>query len=148
MTTAEMLLWILGATLVAVYAGARLWAGYEHQVGVIPFVEAREHAPTGPMNLARVPESTPVIAAVNLPAPPGHAVIAALGVPGIELAITEFTQFHCIINLPVVSLQDAHVLDETDGPVLAQLTCHPLSLVDNVLQQPFFVRSAAAEGLM
>jgi hypothetical protein len=148
MTIAEMLLWILGATLVAVYAGTRLWAGYERQEGVIPLVEARERAPAGPVNLARVPESTPIIATVKLPAPVRHAVIAALEVPGIERATTEVTQFHCFINLPVAALHDAHVLGDTGEPVLAQLTCQPLSLVDNVLQQPCFVRSAAAEGRM
>jgi hypothetical protein len=151
MKTAELVLWTLGATLVAVYAGALLWTDYERQEGVTSFVEAREVGQMGPqvdpMLQARVAAGTTTVAAVNVPAPAGDAVIAVLRTPGIERATLERTQFYCTIELSVVDLHDVHVLDDTGEPVLTLVTCHPHFLVDHAPQR-FIARAVAAEGQM
>lgn len=89
MKTAEMLLWILGTTLLAVYAGTRSWGEYERQEGVISFVEARKPGPMDPMLQAQTIQArvTDGAAAVNVPAPIADAVIAVLRIPGIELEV-------------------------------------------------------------
>ena len=96
MKTAEMLLWILGTTLLAVYAGARSWGEYERQESLISFVEARESSqtnhPTDPMLQARVAGAT-TARLVNLPAPDDlvapapDTVIAVLRIPGVKLEV-------------------------------------------------------------
>jgi len=95
MKTAELLLWILGATLLAVYAGARSWGEFQRQEGVISFVEARDHASRAPIRpLLELPRELPLAEPTragtgSMPAPTQDmdVVIALLRIPGIELEV-------------------------------------------------------------
>jgi hypothetical protein len=145
MKTTELVLLILGAMLVAAYAGARTWADYERQEVVTSFVEARE---MDRMLQARVADGATSFAAVNVPAvPAGDAIIAVLRTPGIGRAALELTQLYCIIELSVSNLHEVYVLDDTAEPMLTLVTCHPHFLVDNEPKR-LIGRAVASEGLM
>lgn len=81
MKTAEMLLWILGTTLLAGYAGARSWGEFQRQDGVNSFVELQELSPFKPAmaGIDGMPGDAGDAA--------GDAVIALLRIPGLALEV-------------------------------------------------------------
>ena len=88
MKVSEILLWILGTTLLAFYFGAGYWGEHQRREGLASFVEAREIAPVAwpidTQTVEAVHARLPSVADAE-PAPDG--VIAVLRIPGIELEI-------------------------------------------------------------
>jgi sortase A len=86
--TAETLLWILGATLLAVYFGAGYWGEHQRRDGLASFAQAQALAPVewqrDPQADAAVPARMPSAAEAQATQ---DAVIAVLRIPGIELEV-------------------------------------------------------------
>jgi sortase A len=84
----EMMLWILGTTLLVFYFGARYWGEHQRREGVASFAEVQQPAPVewlsdahaGDAVPARMPSGSAAEAAQD-------AVIAVLRIPGIELEV-------------------------------------------------------------
>lgn len=81
----EIMLWIVGATLLAVFAGAQAWGEIERQRDVAAFTEARQPAPVQSANRER--QSTPPAVERASRQPPHDAVLAILRIPGIALEV-------------------------------------------------------------
>ncbi|MGK2926340.1 MAG: class D sortase [Lysobacterales bacterium] len=78
----ELMLWIVGATLLALFAGVQAWGESERQNDVAAFVQARQ-------TLAPVSDAVP-LSPVNTPETgiaPADAVLAILRIPGIALEV-------------------------------------------------------------
>jgi sortase A len=88
MKTSEMLLWILGTTLLAFYFGASYWGEHQRHEGLASFAELREIAPVErPHDThagAAVPAGLPFVADGPVAQ---DGVIAVLRIPGIELEV-------------------------------------------------------------
>jgi sortase A len=86
--TAETSLWILGATLLAVYFGAGYWGEHQRRDGLASFAQAQALAPVewqrDPQADAAVPARMPSAAEAQATQ---DAVIAVLRIPGIELEV-------------------------------------------------------------
>jgi sortase A len=88
MKVSEIMLWILGTTLLAFYFGASYWGEHQRREGLASFAEVREIAPVewprdsqaGDVVPAGLPAGADVEAAQD-------AVIAVLRIPGIELEV-------------------------------------------------------------
>jgi sortase A len=88
MKVSEMLLWILGTTLLAFFFGAHYWGEHQRREGLALFAEVRQPAPVDWMSDAHAADAVPV----GLPSPADEeaakdAVIAVLRIPGIELEV-------------------------------------------------------------
>ena len=91
MKTSEMLLWIAGTTLLAVFFGATYWGEHQRQEGLASFAEARQLTAVEQVRntdrsaaIAAVPAGLRYVAD-TVPAEDG--VIAVLRIPGIELEV-------------------------------------------------------------
>jgi sortase A len=88
MKISEMLLWILGTTLLAVYVGASYWGEHQRREGVASFAEVQQLAPVERLHDAHAGEPVPArMPTVAHAAAARDAVIAVLRIPGIELEV-------------------------------------------------------------
>lgn len=88
MKTSEMLLWILGTTLLAFYVGASYWGEQQRREGLASFTVARELGTVEWVRDGQVASAVPA----GLPSAADaeavqDAVIAVLRIPGIELEV-------------------------------------------------------------
>ena len=91
MKSLEIMLWIVGATLLALFAGAQAWGEIERQRDVAAFVQARQLASAHDAIRAQpVTDRSVGIAPVTGPLTwqsPADAVLAILRIPGIALEV-------------------------------------------------------------
>jgi sortase A len=90
--TAEILLWILGTTLLAFYFSAGYWGEHQRRDGLASFAEAQELAPVESLRDAQsgaaVPARMPSVAQAEAEAEAAEdTVIAVLRIPGIALEV-------------------------------------------------------------
>lgn len=158
MKSTGMLLWILGTTLLAVFAGVRSWGEFQREEGVLSFLEVRGPGPMDPMRQARVAGASNADAAIG-PAAVAEAAIAAhqdshfqepkrvaIG-DLIELRTLGHTQSYRITGLSVVDPDAVHSLDDAGEPALTLVTCYPFDFSGSTPQR-FIVRAVAADILM
>jgi len=98
MKSLEIMLWIVGATLLALFAGTQAWGELERQRDIAAFVQARQHLPPLSDALRSQTEDSPEAVALETgiappteqpfhsPAP-ADAVLAILRIPGIALEV-------------------------------------------------------------
>lgn len=98
MKSIETMLWIVGATLLALFAGAQAWGEIERQRDVATFVQARQQLVPLSDASASQPDNTAVTGipgtgvapaggrSLSWP-PPAEAVLAILRIPGIALEV-------------------------------------------------------------
>jgi sortase A len=84
----EVLLWILGTTLLAFYFGSHFWGEHQRLEGLASFAEVQKPAPVKWLSDAQATEAVPA----RMPFVSGaetaqDAVIAVLRIPGIELEV-------------------------------------------------------------
>lgn len=98
MKSIETMLWIVGATLLALFAGAQAWGEIERQRDVATFVQAQQQLVPLSDASASQPDNTAVTGLLETgiaPAggrlsswpPPAEAVLAILRIPGIALEV-------------------------------------------------------------
>jgi len=79
MKSLEIMLWIVGATLLALFAGTQAWGEIERQRDIAAFVQARQPPPHLDDALwSQTPSHSPA---------PADAVLAILRIPGIALEV-------------------------------------------------------------
>lgn len=91
MKSLEITLWIVGATLIALFFGAQAWGEIERQRDVAAFVQAQHLASTPDATLAQpVSDASPEIAPVTVPSTwqaQADTALAILRIPGIALEV-------------------------------------------------------------
>ncbi|MDT8319467.1 MAG: class D sortase [Xanthomonadales bacterium] len=77
--------WIVGATLLALFAGAQTWGEIERQRDVATFTDATQSARVQSAN--REQQATPQVVEASYWQAPGDTVLAILRIPGIALEV-------------------------------------------------------------
>jgi hypothetical protein len=119
MKTSEMLLWILGTTLLAVSAGAHYWGEHQRRESLASFAEVGQAAPVDWLSDVHADEAVPA----GLVA--GRALPRTLGNVGIGIG-------------------DVQVLDDTGAPMFTLVNCYPFDSVGNDPQH-YIVRATVPE---
>lgn len=84
----EILLWLLGTTLLAIYVSAHYWGEHQYREGLASFAEAQKPAPVEWLSDAQAAEAIPArMPSVSAGEAAQDAVIAVLRIPGIELEV-------------------------------------------------------------
>ncbi|MFU8821985.1 MAG: hypothetical protein ACNA8G_10575 [Gammaproteobacteria bacterium] len=108
MKVSEMLLWILGTTLLAIFSGAYSWGGHQRGEHLASFADVRQPAPVHWLSDAHADEA----------APAGLADRSAL--PG---------------TMGTVGIGDGRVLDDIGEPILTLVSCYALHFIDSEPQR-------------
>jgi hypothetical protein len=120
MKISEMLLWILGTTLLALFVSAHYWGEHQRRESLASFAEAGQAAAVDWLSAAHADEAVPAMP------------LDSSALPG---------------TMDTVGIDDVQVLDDTGEPMFTLVSCYPLHFISNQPQH-YIVRATVPDRSM